>query len=368
MATQYIPSDAPRIIDIVEGYRRSKLLFTAVKLGVFDELNTGPCTAEELAAKLRANPKLLKSDTAKSDRLKRNILRRLLDACVALELLTYENGKYQNATAASEYLVSTHPNSITGYVNHADRVMYNLWAHLDDAVTEGTKRWIQEYGGHLTDVADNHYGSEEKEKNFVSVSSKIVHCEKQIEKLQSTVDELDNTATELYEYVDELEMRYNELEQYNKRKNLIIPGIFETLNEHTDKIAVDIAKSIGHSLYEKSIYASHRLPTSNKNIPRPIVIKINDITSIIIFPRYARCFILFVINVPLVLGPSDMDIIRFLQSTSLINKAELMGRKNAEQPVPSVYGIQCQGAALYDYVRREVEHQSYMIQHYEQIL
>ncbi|CAF1531172.1 unnamed protein product [Didymodactylos carnosus] len=104
------------------------------------------------------------------------------------------------------------------------------------------------------------------------VSSKITHCEKQIEKLQLTVDELDNTATELYEYVDQLEMRYNELEQYNKRKNLIIHGIPETLNEHTDKIAMDIAKWIGHSLDEKSIYASHRLPTSNKNIPRPIVV------------------------------------------------------------------------------------------------
>ncbi|CAF1465181.1 unnamed protein product [Didymodactylos carnosus] len=104
------------------------------------------------------------------------------------------------------------------------------------------------------------------------VSSKIIHCGKQIEKLQSTVDELDNTVTELYEYVNQLEMRYNELEQYNKRKNLIIHGIPETLNEHTDKIAVDIAKSIDHSLDEKSIYASHRLPTSNKNIPGSIVV------------------------------------------------------------------------------------------------
>jgi acetylserotonin N-methyltransferase len=106
-------------------------LFTAVSLGLFDRLAQRPGPLAVLARDLRAN-----SDA----------LRRLLDACVGEGLLVRQGESYANTAAATTYLCSDSPRRLTGYIKYSDAVLWKLWAHLDDAVREGTHRWRQAFG------------------------------------------------------------------------------------------------------------------------------------------------------------------------------------------------------------------------------
>jgi acetylserotonin O-methyltransferase len=106
-------------------------MFAAVSLGVFDALAAGPKSSAALASDLRANPDSLK---------------RLLDACVGLQLLRREADRYENMPVAKTYLTKASPHRLTGYLNYSNDVMWKLWSNLEDAVREGTHRWKQTYG------------------------------------------------------------------------------------------------------------------------------------------------------------------------------------------------------------------------------
>jgi acetylserotonin N-methyltransferase len=125
-------SDPSLILDYIEAFRRSKTMFTAVRLGVFDQLAQESQTAEQLAGTLG-----LHADS----------LERLLNACVALELLERRQCAYANSKLAARYLVSTSPETLAGYIVYSDQSLYELWSHLSDAVREGGNRWTQVFGG-----------------------------------------------------------------------------------------------------------------------------------------------------------------------------------------------------------------------------
>ncbi|MBV9612109.1 MAG: hypothetical protein JO091_06535, partial [Acidobacteriaceae bacterium] len=99
--------------------------------GLFDALESKPQTAEELASKRN---------------LHSGSLTRLLDSCVALKLLDRDDRLYRNTGLATKYLVASSPDTFVGYIDYSDESLYRLWAHLDDAVREGTNRWAQTFG------------------------------------------------------------------------------------------------------------------------------------------------------------------------------------------------------------------------------
>jgi acetylserotonin N-methyltransferase len=123
--------DPAVVLDLLEAFRRSKTMFAAVSLGVFDALVGGPKPLAMLAGELGANA---------------DALERLLDACVGLQLLRRQGGHYENMPVAAAYLTRGSPQRLTGYINYSNDVMWNLWTHLEDAVREGTHRWKQAYG------------------------------------------------------------------------------------------------------------------------------------------------------------------------------------------------------------------------------
>ena len=125
------PIDAAPVLDLIEAFRRSKTMFTAVSMGVFEALHEGPATAEILAVRLAANP---------------GALARLLDGCAALNLLSKRDGIYENTPLADTYLCAGSPHSLRGYVRYSDEALYPMWANLADAVREGTPRWSQNFG------------------------------------------------------------------------------------------------------------------------------------------------------------------------------------------------------------------------------
>jgi acetylserotonin N-methyltransferase len=126
--------DAPDpsvILDLIESLRRSKTMFAAVSLGVFDALSAGPQSSAALAEILKVNA---------------DALRRLLDACVGLRLLERTGDTHEITPASRAYLTKTSPRRLTGYINFSNEVMWKMWANLEDAVREGSHRWTQTFG------------------------------------------------------------------------------------------------------------------------------------------------------------------------------------------------------------------------------
>jgi acetylserotonin O-methyltransferase len=144
--------DAQIVIDLMDGFRASKAVFTAVSLGVFDQLHRGPATCKHLAEELQC---------------KVHALERILGACTALGLLSIENSRYQNREVATRFLRVESPETLTGYMLYSDRVLYRLWAHLEDAVREGTNRWEQEFG-QKEGIFDHFFATEKDKLTFLA--------------------------------------------------------------------------------------------------------------------------------------------------------------------------------------------------------
>jgi acetylserotonin N-methyltransferase len=118
------------VLDLLEAFRRSKTMFAAVELGVFDALDQ-PRSLDELVAQLNCH---------------RMALMTLLNSCVALGLLNKQEDLYSNSPVATTYLTKESPRRMTGYIHYSNRVMWQMWSHLEDAVRDGSHRWKQTFG------------------------------------------------------------------------------------------------------------------------------------------------------------------------------------------------------------------------------
>lgn len=123
-------TDPTTILHLIDAFRHSKTMFTAVKLGVFDRLAGEPQSAKSLAGRLSVDG---------------DALERLLHACVALGLLEQQDGVFRNSAAADVYLRHSSPQSLVGYILYSNDVLFPMWSHLEDAVREGSHRWQQTF-------------------------------------------------------------------------------------------------------------------------------------------------------------------------------------------------------------------------------
>ena len=149
--TDLTPPDPQPILDLVEGFRRSKVLFAAVELGVFDQLAQGPASAAALAADLRCDA---------------DALERLLSACVHAGLLESHGRQYRNSPATTHYLCQHSDQRVTGYVRYSNNVLWQLWGKLEDAVREGTHRWKQVFGSDGP-IFDQFFATEGQKREFL---------------------------------------------------------------------------------------------------------------------------------------------------------------------------------------------------------
>jgi acetylserotonin N-methyltransferase len=115
--------DPTVVLQLMEAFRRSKTMFTAVALGVFDALESKPATVAALADALGTN---------------HDAMDRLLDACVGLQFLERQGELYVNMPAASAYLCARSPSRMTGYIDYSNAVLWKLRGNLEDAIREGT--------------------------------------------------------------------------------------------------------------------------------------------------------------------------------------------------------------------------------------
>lgn len=145
-------ADPAPVLDLIEAFRRSKTMFTAVRLGVFDALEERPARAAEIAAQIGADA---------------GALERLMEGCASLGLLERRNGVFSNTLLSSAYLVRSSPRSLAGYILYSDDALYPLWGDLAGAVREARPRWEKVFGARGS-LFDHFYRTEQARGEFLA--------------------------------------------------------------------------------------------------------------------------------------------------------------------------------------------------------
>lgn len=140
--------DPRPVIDLIYAFRKSKTMFAAVALGVFDRLHEAPAAAGAFPGD-------------------RSAMERLLDGCVALGLLDKDGDEYRNTPLAEAYLRRSSPQTLAGYILYSNAALYPMWGHLEDAVREGTNRWAPTFGFDAGALFDHFFNTEPARRDFL---------------------------------------------------------------------------------------------------------------------------------------------------------------------------------------------------------
>jgi acetylserotonin O-methyltransferase len=141
--------DPNPVIDLIYAFRRSKAMFAAVEIGVFDRLAQSPADASAFSGDPDA-------------------MERLLNACVAMGLLEKEEGRYRNSAAANEYLRSDSPSTLAGYIQYSNFALYPMWGHLEQALETGVNRWEQTFGFTANQLFDHYFRTDTAKRAFIT--------------------------------------------------------------------------------------------------------------------------------------------------------------------------------------------------------
>jgi hypothetical protein len=110
------------ILQIGFGFWGSKVLLSAVELGVFPTLAEKPADLATLSSKLG---------------LHERSARDYLDCLVALNLLERKDGLYSNTPATELFLDPAKPSYVGGLLHMANVRLYESWGHLTEALKTG---------------------------------------------------------------------------------------------------------------------------------------------------------------------------------------------------------------------------------------
>jgi hypothetical protein len=104
------------------GFMDSQILLTAADIGVFDRLETGPCTLAQIAL---------------ATGLPEDSTERLLTALCAMGIVNkLQDGRFVNQPKASEQLVRGKPGYICGTFRHVKYALYPSWRFFKEALIE----------------------------------------------------------------------------------------------------------------------------------------------------------------------------------------------------------------------------------------
>ncbi|WP_171167878.1 methyltransferase [Streptomyces sp. I05A-00742] len=131
------PGPLEAILRIALGFQASKVLFSAVRFGLFTELAEKPLTAEELRVRLGLHPRSARD---------------FFDALVALGLLEREDGpdgRYANTPSAARYLDRARDTYLGRALEMYDNRLYGFWGSLADGLRTGEPQNEIKDGGEL---------------------------------------------------------------------------------------------------------------------------------------------------------------------------------------------------------------------------
>jgi SAM-dependent methyltransferase len=119
------PSQHPtpqRLTQLAWGYAASLVVYSALENGVFEALSGGPKSIEEVHAATGASVRGLRA---------------ILNALVALELLTRTDGAYRLTPESEAFLLKGGESYYGGIFRHAHKQLMPKWMHLPDIVRTG---------------------------------------------------------------------------------------------------------------------------------------------------------------------------------------------------------------------------------------
>ena len=136
-------SDYEKLVDIIFGRWKSQILYSGVKLGIFDVVNSNPRSAEEIAKHLSLDPALSY---------------RLLRALSSLGLLSEHHDRRFSVTPMGEFLHSNNPQTLRGVaLLEEGPEHYAIWKHLTAMIKEGRQDgFVREFGQRIFDYARDH--------------------------------------------------------------------------------------------------------------------------------------------------------------------------------------------------------------------
>lgn len=140
--------DPKPVVDLIYAFRKSKTMFAAVALGVFDRLHDAWGDVGLFAL----NP---------------DATERLLNACVGLGFLEKRDNSYRNTPVADEYLRRSSPHTLAGYILYSNAALFPMWANLEDAVREGTNRWEPTFGFEAGALFEHYFKTEGSKRDFI---------------------------------------------------------------------------------------------------------------------------------------------------------------------------------------------------------
>lgn len=157
-ASSGIASDAiaPNgILQLGMSFWGSKALLSAVELGVFTALASGPAYLEALRERIGLHPRAARD---------------FLDALVALKMLEREGDVYRDSAAADTFLDKAKPSYIGGMLEMANTQLYGFWGSLTEALRTGEH---QNEGKHGEDFFAAIYANPEVLHAFLTAMSGI---------------------------------------------------------------------------------------------------------------------------------------------------------------------------------------------------
>ncbi|XP_054470394.1 acetylserotonin O-methyltransferase 2 [Anoplopoma fimbria] len=149
-----------KLLEYFNGFRVSKVIFSACELGVFDLLlkSQEPLSAQHVAQELSTSV---------------DGMERLLDALVGMEILEVETtdgtALYSSTDVANLYLAKGSGKSLHDMVIYQSQTTYPLWNHLVDAIREGKNQNEKTYGVPPEDIFQAVYRSEEEMLKFMGL-------------------------------------------------------------------------------------------------------------------------------------------------------------------------------------------------------
>ncbi|XP_051245876.1 acetylserotonin O-methyltransferase 2 isoform X1 [Dicentrarchus labrax] len=158
-----------KLLEYFNGFRVSKVIFSACELGVFDLLlkSQEPLSAQHVAQELSTSV---------------DGMERLLDALVGIEILEVETKDgterlkeiplstlYSSTDVANLYLAKGSGKSLHDMIIYQSQTVYPLWNNMVDAIREGKNQNEKTFGIPAEDIFQAIYRSEEEMLKFMGL-------------------------------------------------------------------------------------------------------------------------------------------------------------------------------------------------------
>jgi hypothetical protein len=136
----------------------SKTLLSAVEIGVFTELASGPAQFDQLAGRLGLHPRSARD---------------FLDTLVALGFLTRDGETYANTTETGLFLDRRKPSYVGGILEMANHRLYPFWGGLTEGLRTGLPQNELKSGG--PGMFETLYADPARLKQFLAAMTGISH-------------------------------------------------------------------------------------------------------------------------------------------------------------------------------------------------